>query len=239
MPTIVMGSLITLAAVTLGIAGVRWIWSGREATGRRWSVVVVVWALVACGSAAQAAFSGQTASVGNTFQTASAFGCARTRTVISDADSYLDNSNKTTNYGSSVYDWVRAQNEKARAIVHFALPSGGSCTVSAATLTLYAGASHPEVRTLEAYRVAGAWSESTVTWNNQPGTTGSASTTSSGAGWRSWDVTAQVQGMYGGTPGDSSFLIRDATETGGGAIYYQRFDSREGPNKPTLEITFV
>jgi hypothetical protein len=91
-------------------------------------------------------------------------------------------------------------------------------------------------RTLHAPQVAANWNESTVTWANQPATTGSPATTASGVGWREWTVTTQVASMY--TGGNYGFLIRDAAENGGGAE--QGFHSREKvpDNTPQLVITF-
>jgi hypothetical protein len=75
-----------------------------------------------------------------------------------------------------------------------------------------------------------------VTWNNQPATTGTAATTSSGSGYRQWTVTSQVQAMYA-AGANHGFLIRDASESGGGAE--QQFHSREkGESMPQLVITF-
>ena len=70
-----------------------------------------------------------------------------------------------------------------------------------ARLRLYAG-SYKEGRTIQALRLASAWTESVVSWSNQPATTGAAATTASGnvAGYLEWTVTAQVAAMYtGGT----------------------------------------
>jgi hypothetical protein len=79
------------------------------------------------------------------------------------------------------------------------------------------------------------WTEGAVNWSNQPATTGTAITTSSGNGYREWNVTTLVQSMYGGT--NNGFLIRDASEGGGGSE--QQFHSREkGSEMPQLVITF-
>jgi large repetitive protein len=63
-----------------------------------------------------------------------------------------------------------------------------------------------------------------------------SATETSGTGWRQWTVTAQVQSMYAGA--NHGFLVRDATEGGGGLE--QGFHSREkGTDQPPqLVITF-
>jgi large repetitive protein len=75
-----------------------------------------------------------------------------------------------------------------------------------------------------------------VTWANQPAAAGAAATVASGTGWREWSVAAHVQEMYG-PAGNHGFLIRDATESGGG--FEQQFHSREmNENIPQLVVTF-
>lgn len=114
------------------------------------------------------------------------------------------------------------------------MPDG--CVVESATLRLYA-ALWTNDRTLRAIRVADGWTENSVTWSNQPQTTGAAATTSSGSGYREWDVTAQVQAMYD-AGANHGFLIRDAVE--GNSSAEQQFHSREkGESAPELVITFA
>jgi len=106
--------------------------------------------------------------------------------------------------------------------------------VQSATLRLYA-ASWKNNRTLQALRINAAWTEGGVKWNNQPATTGTAATTTSGSGYRQWNVTAQVQAMFAANYG---FLIRDATESGGGNE--QQFHSREkGESMPQLVVQYA
>jgi hypothetical protein len=62
-------------------------------------------------------------------------------------------------------------------------------------------------RTIEAYQISANWVENTVTWANQPATTGTPVTSASGTGWRTWTVTTQVQAMYSGS--NYGFLLKD------------------------------
>jgi hypothetical protein len=74
-----------------------------------------------------------------------------------------------------------------------------------------------------------------VTWSNQPATTGTAATTTSGSGYRQWSVAAMVGAMYSSGQ-NNGFLIRDATE---GQDAEQQFHAREkGDNPPQLVVTF-
>jgi hypothetical protein len=126
-----------------------------------------------------------------------------------------------------------------RALVRFALPANvpDACTVQSATLRLYAG-SVTSGRTLQALRLASGWSENSVTWGNQPATTGTPATTASGPGpaYLEWTVTAHVQAMR--VSGNHGFLIRDASE-GGGGFEQQLFSREKGENAPQLLIRFA
>ncbi len=189
------------------------------------------------------AFSAATANSDSSFATAASF-CG-TVTVPAAADTYSHGDAKTSNFGTESNIWARSGPEVSRAYVRFGLPQRGSCTVLSATLKLFtsSGATDGTPRTLLAFRAASSWGETTLTWNNQPATTGTSSSVvvlNGFFGWLSWDVTARVNDIYAGTAGDSSFVIRDSSETGGSQRYYSRFNSRENStNRPVLEITFV
>jgi hypothetical protein len=173
----------------------------------------------------------------HTWTIATATCSATTVTVGAAADGWLLQSSASSNFGNdSVLKVDTKAGANARAIVRFnlpALPSG--CAVTTATLRLFAS-SYKEGRTLQALQLAAAWTEGGVTWSNQPATTGQAATTAAGSGYREWVVTAHVQGMYAGS--NHGFLVRDATEGGGGLE--QGFHSREkGTDQPPrLVITF-
>jgi subtilisin-like proprotein convertase family protein len=164
--------------------------------------------------------------------------CGAPTTLLASGDAWIDQSSPTSNMGSDSVLKVQSKssNGNMRALVRFTLPTlPQGCIVQAATLTLFA-ASATTGRTLNALRISGTWAESTVTWSNQPATTGAAASTASGTGDRQWNVTAQLQAMY-----DSSllhgFLIRDASESAAG--FEQQLASRESAQTPTLSITFA
>lgn len=162
-----------------------------------------------------------------------------TQTATANADSWIDQGASSSNYGTAAILKVRSRSGSvnARALVRFTLPAlPANCTVTAATLRLY---SSPAVtgRTLQALRVNAAWAENTVTWANQPVTTGTAATVASGTGWRQWTVTSQAAAMYSGA--NNGFLIRDLTESAA-ASPEQSFHAREKApdNPPQLVLTF-
>jgi len=203
--------------------------------------VVALAALAAAGIAVAASFGVTSATLTTYVAASSVPGCTSpgTQTASSNADSWVDQQSATNNFGSDSILKVRSLtgSSNMRAYVRFglpALPSG--CTVTLATLRLYAG-SAASGRTLNVYEVASSWTESGVTWNNQPSETGVPATAVSGAGWREWTVTSHVQAMYSGS--NNGFRIRDSVE---GAIggFEQQFHSKEKApdNPPELVITF-
>jgi hypothetical protein len=165
--------------------------------------------------------------------------CPPVTTAPATADAWIDQNSSSTNKGTDSILKVQSKHprDNFRALVRFPLPTGvpDECVVASATLRLYV-ASTTTGRTLEALRVADSWSENGVTWSNQPRTTGTAATTTSGFGYREWNVTSQVQALFLGS--NHGFLIRDEAENGGGAE--QQFHSREKgtDNPPELVITF-
>jgi hypothetical protein len=164
--------------------------------------------------------------------------CGTAQTVTSNADSWIEQSGPSSNKGSDGILKVMSKsgNSNLRALVRFDLPAiPAGCVVDTATLRLYAASASGSQRTLQALRLNGSWTEGGVTWSNQPATTGTAATTTSGSGYRQWSVAAMVGAMYSSGQ-NNGFLIRDATE---GQDAEQQFHAREkGDNPPQLVVTF-
>jgi large repetitive protein len=197
-------------------------------------------ALVAAGTGTTfSAFSGSTSSAGNTFAAAASFGgCSSAGTVTASAnsDSWVDQASANSNFGNDQILKVKRETSKAnRALVRFNLPAVPSgCTVTGATLRLYAGSASTN-RTLQALRLNATWAENTVRWTGQPATTGAAATTTSVSGWNQWSVTSQVQAMYSGS--NHGFQVRFDSEANPAAE--MQFHARnKGSEHPELRITF-
>jgi Bacterial Ig-like domain len=180
----------------------------------------------------------RSASTAHTWTVNSTMVCSApgSQTVTANADTYIEegsNNNFGTNADIRVVGSV--DDKKARGLVRLSLPSVPSgCEVTSAALRLYAS-SAAGGRTLQAYRAASSWAETSVTWAG-PGLRGTAVTTSSGTGWRQWTVTDHVILQYSGT--NNGFVIKDAAETSGDRVT-QVFNSRErGSNRPELIVTF-
>jgi hypothetical protein len=216
---------------------------------RRWGIPLVVTAslvVTLTTVTAFAAFLPTTAADLSVFEPTQLPGCRSpgTQTLIAAEDSFVDQDAPTTTNGSNINLFVLSKttllglggDDNRRTYVTFSLPSlPDACVVTAATLRLNAK-SAATGRTIQAFRANGAWDEGTLTWNNQPGGTGSAATSSSGTGWRSWTVTTHVQQMYSGT--NNGFMLRDLTENDGITGHSQNYRSSEDTvDRPELVIT--
>jgi hypothetical protein len=146
-------------------------------------------------------------------------------TFTPSADSYVDSSNASTNYGSQTQ--LRADGSPTvRSYLRFDV-QGLSGSVTRATLRIYANSSSSggyEVRSVS----NDTWSESTVTYNNAP-SVGSALDSSggfSGGTWTSVDITAYITA-------DGSYNLA-VVVPGGTAV---SFASREsGGNAPQIIV---
>jgi hypothetical protein len=186
-----------------------------------------------------AAFSGTANNSGNSFDAASSF-CTNpgTQTLIADADAYIDENAALSNYGTSTSLYVRSRagGRNRRTLVHFPAPAGVFCTVTSATLRLWA-TSADGGRTLQVYELATIWTEGTVTWATQPLAVGTPSTAASTAGWVQFDVTAQTQSLFGDL--NTGLVVKDSLE-GQNPARTQEYSSREaGSYLPELIITLA
>jgi hypothetical protein len=152
-------------------------------------------------------------------------------------DAHVEENNPTNNYATGVDLKVKshATNDDRRAYVQFNLPSiPANCSLTSATLRMFLNGTQG-TRTIEAYAAAGSWTETGLTWNNQPGFTGSAATVSNTAGFVTFTVTSQVQAMYSST--NYGFMLKDSVEESA-TSFENKFDSDENTNRPELTVTF-
>lgn len=212
----------------------------RAVRGRRALVVALLVAgLVAAGTTAFAASLTVTSSRLTAWHSSTVVVCAAgTVTVSANADSYVDEGAAGSNFGSASDLKVRSALllgllGKRWTLVRFPLPDTPPlCSVTSVTLRLFAHAVSGATRTLSVQGLDAAWQEGTVTWNNAPDATGTAVTTSSGAGYRTWNVTSLYAVAANG------FFVRDL---GGGLLTAAEslFNTRTaGSNTPELLVTF-
>ena len=154
-------------------------------------------------------------------------------TLTATADATVDEGTPLDNLGNLEALTVRsaAPGADARSLVRFDLPSGlPPCALESATLRLFGEGD--DGRILLAVPAATAWVENTVVWNNQPASAGMPSTTTSGSGYREFDVTSNVEAFGTGTP-NHGWIVRDAV---GGGRHRGRAELRQqrgGPRPPT------
>lgn len=91
------------------------------------------------------------------------------------------------------------------------------------------------------HRITDKWSQTSVTWNNQPGRTAVYDNLSvGGEGWYSWDVTKMVDEWQSGAQSNFGFALVNGSENAEG-INYRSFNSGEFLNRalrPYLQIVY-
>ena len=164
----------------------------------------------------------------------------------SNADSYVESSTPTTNYGTSTKLKVdpKAISIK-RSLVSFDLskiPAGQ--VIVQATLSLYLSTPPATTRILEVHRVTANWTEQGVTWNNQPNFQATpTSTATSGVivTWVNWTVTTDIATGYSNPSQWFGFTIKDSQEPiqAGGSLL--DFNSGDGsaPLRPQLSVIYA
>jgi streptogramin lyase len=150
-----------------------------------------------------------------------------------------------TNYGNDSYLSVLRFDVSERSFLKFDI-SNMSEDISSATLNLYVKEFGNTVnRTYEVNKVIEDWSESSITWNNQPNIAKEFQVNVSAPtsiGWFSIDVTPIVNNALELNETTVSFRIKDSDETGCPCTYTY-FCSKEdlsvykGPKPWTLTIT--
>jgi uncharacterized repeat protein (TIGR02543 family) len=163
-------------------------------------------------------------------------------------DTYIDQNQPTTNFGSAndldvkSADGHPSSNNK-RALIAFNLSSipAGS-TITSATLKLYVNGAPADPRIHEVHRVTASWLEGAATWNTTPSFLGSVTatasiTSSSNHTIVSWNVTSDVSAFVNGTT-NNGWLIKDSSENANNteeAIYA----SKDQSAKPVPELVVV
>ncbi len=156
---------------------------------------------------------------------------AVTLTVAAQADAFVLSSSPNGNRGRT--NSLKVRNDVKTSYVRFSvpdLPVGEA--VSTATLSMFATTPSRCALGVDVFRAASdVWGESTITWANQPGSTGSvlANAAWTSNGYRSFDVTSAV------VPGSLvTFVLRHAP--GCNVTADSAFQSREAANQPRLVV---
>jgi hypothetical protein len=176
-------------------------------------------------------------------------------TVTSMGDTYADQATLSagSNFGGATTMSVESSATLAlaptnkRSFVTFDLSScsiPSTAQVLSAALNLYLATAPSASRTYHATRVTASWSETTLTWNNQPGVAGSvtasvATGTTSGV-TLSWTVLSDVQAFVGGSATNNGWRISDQSESST-TTRRGTFATREigaTNQRPSLTITY-
>lgn len=134
-----------------------------------------------------------------------------------------------------------------RALVHFDLSACGlpaSPQILSAELTVHLSAAPMLSRTHDAHRVTGAWTETGVTWNTQPGFASLASasvlTGSTAGATLVFDVTADVSGFVSGASANHGWLVKDTLEgdLAGATGTYSSREHATVAQRPVLAVMY-
>jgi hypothetical protein len=149
-----------------------------------------------------------------------------------DADSYVYELSLLSNFGSAANLDVRSQLlGNKRTFVQFglapcAIPANALVTAASLDLTMFSAPSAS--RSYDARRVTGVWTETGVTWANQPAVAASATATVATGTTANvvlfWNVTADTQAFVDGTT-NAGWRIADQAESS--------LTSREGQFRST------
>ena len=155
---------------------------------------------------------------------------------VTNGDSQVKEDKPDTNEGTKDRVEVKAQTNKvARVFLQFDLSSiPSTATIDTALVRTLIETPPNASETYEAQRAAAALGELTITWNNQPGVSGTAVTTQTGTTggvWNEWGVGADVQDFVDGTATNNGWRIKAQDEASNEKTKYH---SKENIIDPSL-----
>lgn len=160
------------------------------------------------------------------------------------ADSYVSAAYPYTNYGSLGSMYVgKSTTTIGRSLMRFDLsgfPADATLLSAALEANLSSTSIDPASLDVEVRQVEYPWSETSLTWNNQPPTSsiGKINPVGTEMGYYSWDVTAMVQDWLQGNKPNYGLALWSYSEE----LYgWRGFDSRENSsgNTPSLRLWYV
>jgi len=156
-------------------------------------------------------------------------------------DSEVDNANPSTNWGTYTYITVNwSGSYTSRGLLEFDLSSINGATVNSASLELYNWANNPN-RVYEIHRITATWSESTVTWNNQPAFDAAVagSTNVTGSGTFTFTITSLVQSWLNGTYTNYGMVLKAVTEPASPNPYFVSSSYATAASRPKLTVDYT
>lgn len=163
------------------------------------------------------------------------------------ADSHVDQFSSGSNFGTATTLIVEsAAFASNRSFLRFdvsgCVPAGA--TVLAARLKLYLWNAPGGNRTHNVHRVTASWTETGITWSNQPGVagavTGTIATGTTAGVTKTLDVLTDVKAFVAGTQTNNGWRVADSSE---GAAFAQTAEYRSdeygtAAQRPVLEIRY-
>jgi hypothetical protein len=169
-----------------------------------------------------------------------------TTTVYSVADAYVNSSSPDTNYGDIDSLYVSANSEQDFTYVMFDLSSiPADANIISAKLKVYLSSTGGSIYWSPADRIGAyycsdsSWIELGITWNNkasfnpEPTDAWSFSIIYYVKRYKTWDITGDVRTAL--PSGNLTEVLKFESKTGDG---YAVFQSREGDNRPKLEVEY-
>jgi len=215
---------------------------------RSWTLAAVVLFAILVSGAAMAATLAVTSEQVTVYTSVVSIPPTTCTLSAADTDSYVSETGLFTNFGTAANLDVRsALVSNKRALAQFGLAPcsiPANSLVTAASLELYMFAAPTISRTYDAHGVTASWTESGVTWINQPAV-GASATATVATGTTSnvvltWNVTPDVQAFVDGTTVNNGWRIGDRAE-GSLTSREAQFRSAEyatASQRPTLTITY-
>jgi hypothetical protein len=162
-------------------------------------------------------------------------------------DTYVYEDDPTENHGDS--SWVYAGvdvSSTCRAYLQFSLASlpADIVIVNARVSLTYVASDMPAAIAVGAYPVLGAWTETGVTWNNQPvfATTPEYTynvPTAVSGNFIYWSITNMVEGWYSGSLANYGLLLKSVSESNGdGWAGFSSSDWFTATARPKLTISY-
>lgn len=164
------------------------------------------------------------------------------------ADTYVDEASSAGNFGTETsFSVTSLLAGNRRALVHFdlsscSIPDGAE--ILSADLKMYLSSAPVLERTHDAHRATASWSETGVTWADQPSIDGTA-TASAITGVTDgvtleWDVTSDVAAFVEGAATNHGWLVKDTLEGGATEMTgtYSSRDHGTEAERPVLAVTY-
>jgi hypothetical protein len=153
-------------------------------------------------------------------------------------DTFIDESNPTSNYNNDFYITVGSTAARNRGLIQFdisSIPSNAYATSAKLELTWYQGGTNTSP--ISVHIVNEAWTA--PTWNNQPSYDTTAIDTKTASGVTSWEVSSAVNQWLEGTKPNYGLLLKVVDE--GVLQSYRRFYSSNystASSRPKLTVTY-